>query len=50
MRLLFHAVLIVGFFVGGDLLLNRGQATHAFNIQALKISKEFQREVSRLID
>ena len=50
MRLLFHAVLIFGFFIGGDLMLNHGQWTRALNTHALQISKTFQREVSRLVD
>ena len=50
MRLLFHAVLILGFFVGGDILLNHGQGTRAMNTEILHFSKSFQRQINRLVD
>ena len=50
MRLLFHAVLSLGFFVGGDILLNHGQGTRAFNTEILHISKDIQRQINRLVD
>ena len=50
MRLLFHAVLIFGFFVGGDILLNHGQGTRAMNTEILQFSKNFQLQINRLID
>jgi hypothetical protein len=49
-RLLFHAVLILGFFVGGDILLNHGQGTRAINTEILHFSKNFQRQINRLVD
>jgi hypothetical protein len=49
-RLLFHAVLIVGFFVGGDILLNHGEGTRAMNTKILHVSKDFQRQINRLVD
>ncbi len=50
MRLLFHAVLITGFFVGGDMMLNHGQWTRAFNTKVLYVSKSFQRELNQIVD
>ena len=50
MRLLFHAVLMFGFFVGADILLNHGEGTRAMNTQALHISKDVQHQINRLID
>ncbi len=50
MRLLFHAVLIFGFFIGGDLMLNQGRWTRDLNTEVLQISKTFKRQVNRLVD
>ena len=50
MKLLIHAAVIAAFFVGSDLALNHGAATRALNAKILQISKQFQREVARLVD
>ena len=50
MKLLIHAAVITAFFIGSDMVLNHGAVTRAFNAKILHISKEFQREVTRLVD
>ena len=49
-KLLIHAAVITAFFIGSDIVLNHGTVTRALNAKVLHVSKEFQREVTSLVD